>query len=75
MTNDKPEQSERNRLILELREIGMVSFVHQVADYIIVDRKRICEPLVELKKKWKENWPMNVHEDAIDETLKLALGE
>lgn len=63
MTN---EQSERNRLILELREIGMVSFVHQVADYIIADRKRICGPILRFKGT----------NEYIDEALKLAgIGE
>lgn len=46
-----------------------------LADEIIEDRKRICEPLVRFMSK-RIRTDRNVMTDAIDESLKLAgLGE
>lgn len=71
------ELNSREELVKELRDIGMVSFVHQVADFIIKDRERIVEPLVKHKKflgydayDWKHK--VLVRTECIDETLKNA---
>ena len=78
--------TERERLIEELSKRGLrlgaiktlntaesiIVFRASMADFIINDRKRICEPLV----KWRKADPYTKEgkypEDAISETLKLA---
>ena len=67
--------TERERLIREIKTITKNATDLDcgfIADFIINDRKRICEPLV----KWRKADPYTKEgkypEDAISETLKLA---
>ncbi len=47
-----------------------------IADFIIEDRKRIVEPLVKLKEQYPSTgWPEKHIDDAIDQTIKNALGD
>ncbi len=71
--------TERQRLIKELEDnqIYALVSVEQIADFIIEDRLRICEPLIGLKRRVIEAfgnqvWSRNVLNKEIDETLKLA---
>lgn len=44
----------------------------KVADFILADRKRIVEPLVDYKQKHKNGWGNFDSDEYIDETLRNA---
>lgn len=83
MSNDKPEQSEREILIDELRKCEVESEgnpMNWIADFILADRRRIVAPLVKaethiLRFQTQEPGANIRRKEAIDEALKLALGE
>jgi len=68
------EMDEREKLVKELETTLPCDWerrihVETVADFILEDRKRICEPLVKYNNKVK---PYPYWIDAIDQTLKNA---
>lgn len=62
-------KSELIRVIMAKFKINLF-MCEELVDFILADRKRICEPLV---KEWDEPYhTMQELADAINETLKLA---
>lgn len=83
--------TERENLIKQLDEITDMDYFHatenlpKIADFIIKDRERICEPLVECESKllktqfhstsaYADNICNRDRKNAIDETLKRSIG-
>lgn len=72
---------EREEIIKDIQRFvgGQREYAERMADWVIVDRKRICEPIFKYKndvKSWgRRGWGLDAHclsDEAIDESLKLA---